>query len=388
MKKISLNKEKKNSFSLKLFFIILKKNILLFILIMTVTTFIGSGFAIAFSKDLYYSKGNVLYSDSAHVSSIMAIANMADADIVYEKTVENLKNNKVYINNSLEYSSEDIRKITKITPILTSSTIEIKCTSEEKNIVKKVVDFMIDNAIEVGISYPLFKDHIIVNNYGCNPTLISSGKLYKILAAFGSGFILGIFAALLKNNYKRKIIDVEEINNLGLNAIKIADDNLECEKNNIVLNTLSIDNSFIIFSMGDINSNFLFNSIRQLVLNGKTLVINLVDYFYDENNNSEFEIKQYSENIDIFAFNNSLSSVLLLKNEKNISIIEELAKDYEYVFIYCNNNLYFRDVYLLKNIANNLLMYVKSENVRYDEFIFSYERLPEDVNIDIIFDGN
>ncbi len=388
MKKISLKKDGLNQLSWKLILKIVKKNLLLVILCPLLITIFGSVLSLVTSKNLYYSQGSLLFTDSTHESSIMAMANMAGSDLVYDETCKSLKEKNIQINGNLEYSSDDLRKITKITPIVTSNKIEIRCTSGEKTIVKSVVDELLDNAVQYGIDYALFKDHIMVNKYGTEAVLISKGLPYKFLASFGVSLILTCLILCIKQKRDRKIIDADELCYLGLTPVIIKKDDMKEMTTvfNKELEITDVNNTRVYITMAP--SNTLKSDFIQILfdmnLPNKVLLIDLLHNSKKELDD-EYELESISENIDAIYFKKSLFGILKFKDKNFLNYIEEIFAQYNKVFIICEDNTSSTDMYMLYEFTKNIVLLLEQDVTVMNSFVYSYEHLPEDACISIIY---
>lgn len=390
MNKIKLKEENIKRITFKSLFKKVKKSFLDIIFFPVLFSLVGTGIALTTSKTLYSSTGTLLFTSSAHQSSIMAMANMSSSDIVYEKTYEDLKSKEILINNSNIYSLSNLKNSTKITPILTSNTIQFKCTLIDKDSVKVVVDCMLDNAIKYGIDYPLFKNSIKINNYGSDPKLISNGIQCKILASFGVGLIFGTFSILFKCFYRRKIYDESDLLQLNLPLLliddkKLIEHDLRDLETELAISSTDDKGQFIVFSPDNQFNINGFELIADSIESGKKqLIINLLFNANESKISDNFEIKAVSNTVDLLCFKSD-KAILYFKNEDYIKFYNELKAKYDNIFIICQSNLFSCEIELLMNYTNSVIMFIEEGKTNYNQFVYSYNSLPETSSISIIY---
>lgn len=358
MQNLECKKIKKNKKGMFVRLILNYKIFLSFMMLFIVT---GIVYNVLSYKNYFTSSCSIFYRSYSPDSYIEQMGYMANEEVVFANTCNDLKEKNVLLNNSLEYTSQDIRKITKIKTDIPNHMVSLSVNFTDKDKVQVVCEILLINTLSHIRSNPIFSSVVLVMSNASAPLKHNNSVLEKMLCFVIIGFVVGVINALIKSKYNEVVHSKSDLFESGVEYISVS-------LNNLLENVADEQNFSIVLYNDSVNIESIFSLISQIAKSEDILVIclcksdnvlknistsdinNLQFISYDENNLDDIvvEIRKIQNKYEkiIFIIKNEIKveeSVLLFRESKHVILVKKNKTSFN-GFINKYNNMIDNDV--------------------------------------------
>lgn len=147
---------------------------------------------ISFSyKSAYVSTASIFYRTYAPSSYIAKMSNLANEDIVYQNTSNQLKEDNVCINNSIDYSTEEVKALIQISTDYSLNMVKFSVMCKEKSVTQTICKVFLKNALLNIRKNGLYTSTVLIMNEASNPQKYDN----KIVQQLSRYILVGVVVA-------------------------------------------------------------------------------------------------------------------------------------------------------------------------------------------------
>lgn len=180
---------------------------------------------ISFSyKNAYVSTASIFYRAYAPSSYIAKMSNLANEDIVYQNTSNQLKEDNVCINNSIDYSTEEVKALIQISTDYSLNMVKFSAICKEKSVTQTTCEVFLKNALLNIRKNGLYTNTVLIMNEASSPQKYDNKIVQQLFQYILVGVVIASCNCIIESKISPCVDSITELYNIKSKHTPIFDE--------------------------------------------------------------------------------------------------------------------------------------------------------------------